>query len=106
MALSSLSVVTNANRLRRFAASGLDTDVTLGTSTPVVEVGRGDEEMEKQMFNRKKTITDSVCGMGVDPSTAAAHIDHAGQTYYFCSQHCADAFAADPSKYAAPAHTK
>ena len=29
--------------------------------------------------------TDPVCGMTVDPATAAAHFDYEGVTYYFCS---------------------
>jgi YHS domain-containing protein len=50
------------------------------------------------MFTRK-TVKDPVCGMSVVPAKADAHVEHAGETYYFCSQHCADAFAADPAKY-------
>ena len=42
---------------------------------------------------------DPVCGMTVDPATAAAHVEHAGKPYHFCSQHCAHAFRADPGKY-------
>ena len=38
---------------------------------------------------------DPVCGMSVDPTTAR-HYDHAGNTYYFCSQHCHDRFSRDP----------
>lgn len=28
---------------------------------------------------------DPVCGMTVDPATAAGKFDYEGQTYYFCS---------------------
>jgi Cu+-exporting ATPase len=42
---------------------------------------------------------DPVCGMTVDPSRAAARVDHAGTTYYFCSKGCAAKFDADPVKY-------
>src|SRR5260221_8665462 len=42
--------------------------------------------------------------MKVEPANAAAEIDHAGRTYYFCSKQCAAKFQADPAKYAkAPA---
>jgi Cu+-exporting ATPase len=44
-------------------------------------------------------IKDPVCGMTVDPATAAARADHAGRTYYFCSQGCRDKFVADPARY-------
>jgi Cu+-exporting ATPase len=43
---------------------------------------------------------DPVCGMSVDPATAAGRAEHAGKTYYFCSQHCVHAFNKDPRKFA------
>ncbi len=42
---------------------------------------------------------DPVCGMTVDPPGAAAWADHAGRTYYFCSQGCHDRFVADPASF-------
>ncbi len=42
---------------------------------------------------------DPVCGMTVDPVSAAGSVEHQGKTYWFCSQHCAHAFKADPGKY-------
>ena len=42
---------------------------------------------------------DPVCGMTVDPATAAGHVDHDGTTYYFCSKGCVAKFSADPKKY-------
>ena len=42
---------------------------------------------------------DPVCGMTVDPATAAGHVDYRGKTYHFCSQHCVHAFQADPEKF-------
>jgi Cu+-exporting ATPase len=47
--------------------------------------------------------TDPVCGMTVDPATAAGSTTHNGTTYHFCSTHCLAKFEADPDKYAAPA---
>jgi Cu+-exporting ATPase len=53
---------------------------------------------------------DPVCGMKVDPSEAAASIEHHGATVYFCSESCAAKFRAAPEKYvqakpgAAPSH--
>ncbi len=43
--------------------------------------------------------TDPVCGMKVDPATAAGKADYSGKTYYFCSQHCLKSFQADPQKF-------
>ncbi len=45
------------------------------------------------------TALDPVCGMTVDKAGAAATREHGGQTYYFCMDGCAEAFAADPQKY-------
>ena len=65
-----------------------------------VEIGPR-EELEDTMSTTPARLTDPVCGMAVDPDSAAARQDHAGTTYYFCSRHCADAFAADPARFAA-----
>jgi Cu+-exporting ATPase len=43
---------------------------------------------------------DPVCGMKVNPSKAAASVEHQGVTVYFCSQGCAAKFRAAPEKYA------
>ncbi|WP_447984723.1 heavy metal translocating P-type ATPase [Nitrospira sp. Nam74] len=42
---------------------------------------------------------DPVCGMNVEPSEAAGMAEHAGQTYYFCSDHCLKKFKAHPDRY-------
>jgi len=33
-------------------------------------------------------VLDPVCGMTLSPDDAVGHVDHKGQTYYFCSQSC------------------
>ncbi|HSJ52976.1 MAG TPA: YHS domain-containing protein [Anaerolineae bacterium] len=43
---------------------------------------------------------DPVCGMMVDPKTAAGKSEYKGQTYYFCAMGCKRAFDQDPAKYA------
>jgi Cu+-exporting ATPase len=42
--------------------------------------------------------TDPVCGMSVEPTTAAAAWDHDGTTYYFCSVGCMERFRQDPAR--------
>src|SRR5262245_28442846 len=42
---------------------------------------------------------DPVCGMAVDPATAAGQFEYASQTYYFCSTNCLRKFSADPQAY-------
>ena len=116
MALSSLSVVGNANRLRRFTPQPIPTPDPAGvTTTPIVEVGAitdtplhttHREEPTMGLFGKKKPATtkviDPVCGMKFDPATAAATREHDGTTFYFCSLGCAETFDADPHGYGHP----
>jgi Cu+-exporting ATPase len=99
MALSSLSVVANANRLRGFTPAAIPDNARVPATDPVVDVGR-DESMEEDMFGKSEKVTDPVCGMSVDPAKAAASVEHESRTYYFCSKGCAKSFSADPGKYA------
>ena len=48
-----------------------------------------------------ETAIDPVCGMTVDPRTAAGSHVHAGRTYWFCATSCLDRFRADPDRYLA-----
>ena len=48
--------------------------------------------------------TDVVCGMRVDPATAAGSAMHDGKTYYFCGKGCLQRFQADPKKYLDPSY--
>ena len=45
------------------------------------------------------TVKDVVCGMDIDPATAAGKSEYKGQTYYFCSPGCKRSFDKDPEKY-------
>ncbi|WP_425561369.1 heavy metal translocating P-type ATPase [Microbacterium pumilum] len=47
-------------------------------------------------------VTDPVCGMKIDPKTAAATREHDGMTFYFCSLACAATFDVDPHRYGHP----
>jgi len=42
------------------------------------------------------TATDPVCGMTVDPATAAHRHTHEGEVYHFCSAHCLTKFTDAP----------
>jgi uncharacterized protein len=46
----------------------------------------------------RRGSTDPVCGMKVD-RTKALRVEHAGRTYFFCSEHCRSQFQADPGAY-------
>jgi YHS domain-containing protein len=53
------------------------------------------------MEGEPAATVDPVCGMTVDPSSAAAHRSFDGFDYWFCSVGCAEAFDADPNAYVA-----
>lgn len=44
-------------------------------------------------------VIDPVCGMEIDPKTAAGYSEYQGQTYYFCSLGCKRDFDKDPENY-------
>src|SRR5262245_42369941 len=41
---------------------------------------------------------DPICGMTVDPASAAGRVDYKGVTYYFCAVSCLEKFKADPEQ--------
>ncbi|MDP2931102.1 MAG: heavy metal translocating P-type ATPase [Chloroflexota bacterium] len=95
MALSSLSVVTNANRLRGYKTIALKAPKAVRAVTPKVEVSEGRREEDTAA-----TVKDPVCGMEIDPKSAAATEEYEGKTYHFCSADCHEKFKAEPEKYA------
>ena len=96
MALSSLSVVTNANRLRTYRAPSL-----LAQGPPLDRVDVEVHVQEGQKEERMATVKDPVCGMEIDAATAAASEEYEGQTYYLCSESCHQRFVAAPEQFAA-----
>ena len=80
MASSSLTVVFNSLRLRRFSPTKL---------TDIVEEGGA------------QMATDPVCKMEVKENEAAATSEYEGKKYYFCNVACKKAFDQDPEKYLA-----
>ena len=45
-------------------------------------------------------VKDPVCGMEIDPASAAGSSEYEGQTHYFCNLNCKQSFDAEPEKYA------
>lgn len=41
------------------------------------------------------TVRDPICGMTVDPKTAAGMVERDGEKFYFCSTHCRDEFVSE-----------
>lgn len=44
-------------------------------------------------------VTDPVCGMSVEPESAAGSYEYEGRTYYFCSPSCLQKFRAEPAEF-------
>lgn len=42
---------------------------------------------------------DPVCGMTVDPDSAAGSFEYEGKTYYFCAKHCLHKFSQNPEQF-------
>jgi P-type Cu+ transporter len=100
MAMSSLSVVTNSNRLRGFKSQLPSDRLSDSATEPQVEVpvetpagmARGEEMVGEE-------ATDPVCGMSVDTATAEYRSFRDGKTYYFCSAGCKESFDKEPARY-------
>jgi len=59
-----------------------------------------------QRAHTLKEVVDPVCGMTIAPDDAVGKLDHAGQTYYFCSESCLERFRSDPTRFlTAPSKT-
>jgi Cu+-exporting ATPase len=100
MALSSLSVVTNANRLRGFKPEAIAADASsVPPQAPRVEVHETESE-ETEGRSTMPSVKDPVCGMKIDPDAAHFSEEREGTTYYFCSAACHESFKADPGRYA------
>ena len=51
------------------------------------------------MASAETTVKDPVCGMQIDPATAAGQSDYQGTTYSFCSASCKQKFDQNPGLY-------
>jgi len=107
MAMSSLSVVSNSNRLRGFRSKPLQSAAVAGSAAePKVEVGADDRAVHEHApmgqgddMSEKTDVIDPVCGMTVDSATAEYRSFNNGKAYYFCSGGCKEKFDRDPAKF-------
>jgi len=76
MSLSTVIVALNSQTLKKYEPEGVKI------------------ELEK-----KRLVTDPVCGMKIDPDTAYSRIEHEGRVIYFCSRICEEEFRKNPKKY-------
>lgn len=44
-------------------------------------------------------VVDPVCKMQIDPKKAQERITYQGETYYLCSEPCAEQFQANPGRF-------
>ncbi|MEM3579189.1 MAG: copper-translocating P-type ATPase [Candidatus Bathyarchaeia archaeon] len=76
MSLSTVIVALNSQTLRKYEPEGV-----------------------KMELEKKRLVTDPVCGMKIDPDTAYSKIEHEGRVIYFCSRMCEEEFRKNPKKY-------
>ncbi len=55
--------------------------------------------MKKSFIKEHEMEKDPVCGMDVDPKSAAGKSEYQGKTYYFCSLGCKKEFDQSPEKF-------
>jgi Cu+-exporting ATPase len=84
MALSSVSVVTNALTLNRFKPA---------------RVSQSEKSTLPAAYQEGDVAIDPICKMNVDIATADLISDYNGKRYYFCAKFCMDTFETDPEKY-------
>ncbi len=58
--------------------------------------------MHDDQKNGEATFIDPICGMSVEPATAAAHRSFEGRDVWFCCVGCAQRFDEDPERFLAP----
>jgi len=76
MSLSTVIVAFNSQTLRKYEPKGM-----------------------AEFIEKKRQVTDPVCGMELEPETAYSKVEYEGHTVYFCSQSCQEKFERDPEKY-------
>jgi len=97
--------VADADLARVASPAGLD----LGPSTQeeiavaiLAELIRERHRRATAPAPREAEATDPVCGMAVAVAETSLTAEHAGRTFWFCSEHCRAAFLRDPTGYPDP----
>jgi Cu+-exporting ATPase len=116
MALSSLSVVSNANRLRRYQppalpvgeATHVSPQVQTAADRPIPPLLTSSTQGRPSATSGQTppdsdsphvSVIDPVCGMSLDPANAHTHRTAANGPAFFCSASCAASYDANPARY-------
>ena len=97
--------LSDADLARVKAPAGLDlgavshTDIAVAILAELVMQRATAEPAPVSPVTAVQTATDPVCGMTVEPGTAADTFTYAGVTYFFCASGCRRAFQADPESF-------
>jgi len=75
MSLSTVIVALNAQTLRKYEPKGVG------------------------IAEKRRMVTDPVCGMKLEPEMAYGRLEYEGVAVYFCSSACEEQFKGDPRKY-------
>ncbi len=66
---------------------------------PLEFTGKDTVKDEKMGNGEERIRKDLVCGMTTDEEDAFTRLDHEGESYYFCSDHCLEKFQANPVSF-------
>jgi Cu+-exporting ATPase len=58
-------------------------------------------QRDEASAKKSEAVIDPVCGMTVEPDSAAGSYEYEDKTYYFCSAHCLEKFRKDPDAFLA-----
>jgi xanthine dehydrogenase accessory factor len=100
--------VADADLARVHSPAGLDLGPSTQEEIAVAILGELIRERHRRAASpapvpAPETATDPVCGMAVAVAEASLSAEHAGGTFWFCSEHCRAAFLRDPTGYPGPA---
>src|SRR5687768_2569658 len=56
-------------------------------------------QQSNELKSGRGAFVDPVCGMTVDPKSAAGSYEYKGTVYYFCSKHCVEKFREEPERF-------
>ena len=105
-----LAIVADYGWVARVGGAGWVFMLTMVVLMPIVpsllrDRARVDSEPtaagSKAIVNERgnMVVKDPVCGMEIDPASAAGSSEYDGQTHYFCNLNCKRSFDAEPARY-------